>query len=75
MGVNKKRAGEISEKLLEFSNSLIDDEGDPGGRTFSLGVCLFAGAVLATMKEEDRDAFCDAARGYAITCLAALAEE
>src|SRR5437016_6134639 len=64
---NRELAADLAKELLDFTDGLRRKLGaqDPEGRTLSLGITMFFGMVLATVKElEDRETMAGAAVGF-----------
>ena len=58
----------VLDRLHDVGNELLEEllPRDPEGRSFSLGICMWVGTVLATIPEQHREEFCEGAMGYAL---------
>jgi hypothetical protein len=65
---NRTFALVVLDRLHDVGNELMKElrPHDPEGRSFSLGVCMWVGTVLATIPEQHREEFCEGAMGYAL---------
>jgi hypothetical protein len=65
---DRERATEIAMRLLKYAGTLADPKNDPNGETIMLGICMFVGVTLGSLPgDEERDFFCNTARGYALS--------